>query len=107
MIVLVGKVVEEKCSWTGKLQEVAKHRSVCGFQLVQCTHQNCTVKEQRRRIVDHKKTCKFKMVVCARCHVIMILNDNVLHKKEYCPETWVICPKGCLNLYGMITNMRR
>jgi hypothetical protein len=95
LLVHVGdKGIDNRCGWTGKLQDLTRHRETCPFQQVQCSYENCTEMVQRREIEEHKRTCKFRLVVC-KCRVTLFQTDLANHIENYCPITVVPCPKSC------------
>jgi hypothetical protein len=98
---------ELKCSWTGKLQLLTKHRETCLFQQVQCPHLNCNTKMQRREIDDHEKICKFKMVVCEECRSVLIRHELEKHKEDDCPEILIPCPNKCIFVQGLVIKIKR
>jgi hypothetical protein len=98
---------ELKCSWTGKLQLLTKHRETCPFQQVQCPHAGCITMMQRKAIGDHENTCKFKMVECEECKCVLIRHELEKHKENDCPETLVPCPNKCTNMEELIEKIKR
>jgi hypothetical protein len=99
-------LLEEKCSWTGKLQELTKHRETCPFQQVQCPHENCNTMMQRREIQEHERKCRYRIVACEVCLTELIQHELQHHQDSDCPDALIPCPNKCYS-NRKITKIRR
>jgi hypothetical protein len=84
---------DEKCTWTGKYDELSTHMKQCDFELVPCSNEGCKEKIERREIEQHLQACIHRTTSCKHCNVaikVALMNDHV----NQCPKMKVTCICG-------------
>ena len=81
---------DEKCTWTGKYDELSTHMKQCDFELVACSNEGCKEKIERRELEEHLQACMHRMISCERCNAAIkaaLMNNHV----NECPKVKATC----------------
>lgn len=83
------------CTWSGKLQNLTDHLSLCAYKEVQCPNAGCAIKLLSQNLKEHVEVnCLFKKAACLWCGVSISQAEQQNHKK-ICPRLPLSCPEGC------------
>ena len=88
--------VTEQCSWTGKLNELKVHQTLCAYRLHPCPNAGCRDEFNINQLTEHSdELCKFRTVKCSHCP--NQLQFRLLHNHEQtCNQRPVTCSNaGC------------
>ena len=81
---------DEKCTWTGKYDDLSTHMKQCDFELVACSNDCCKEKIERRELEHHLQACIHRTISCEHCNAAVkaaLMNDHV----NQCPKVKATC----------------
>lgn len=85
----------DECGWKGKCSEWEAHvTNDCQFVVVNCTHNSCTFKDQKRHIQEHETSCYFAPAQCGDCNITLIQGKLGDHHGT-CEFKTISCPLNC------------
>ena len=84
------------CQWTGPLNNLANHNSVCEFVMVRCKF--CSLQLRRCLLAEHIET-HHKSVTCLRCNDSFREDHRKRHDDSYCSKRIVSC-RSCEQKYA-------
>jgi hypothetical protein len=84
----------ESCSWTGCLENIAKHSGECMLATCECPNDGCRKSMSRGDLKAHAETCPAATVHCEHCTVAILRRSTAAHLRS-CPRALVACPNGC------------
>jgi len=84
---------DDKCTWTGKYDQLAAHLNQCDYGIVKCNNNGCTAKVVRCKLMEHSQVCVHRMANCGHCNVDVkaALMLNHLH---HCLKVDIACECG-------------
>jgi hypothetical protein len=80
----------EKCSWTGKYDDLRAHLNVCEYEVIDCSNDGCVDKLERREIETHRQVCNHRIAQCDHCNADIKATAMPDHLQR-CPSIQVTC----------------
>jgi TNF receptor-associated factor 4 len=82
------------CSWTGCLEDIAKHSGECMLATCACPNDGCRKSMSRGDLNAHAETCPAATVKCEHCNASNLRRSVAAHLRS-CPRAPIPCPNGC------------
>ena len=83
----------EKCTWSGKYDDLRAHLDVCEYELIDCSNDGCVDKIERHEIDDHRQVCAHRTIMCGHCNATIKATAMNNHLQQ-CPSIAVTCECG-------------
>ena len=85
---------DDKCTWTGKYDQLAAHLNQCDYGMVKCFNDGCADKVERCKLMVHLSVCVHRMANCDHCNVVVKSAAMLNHLRLQCPKVVVSCECG-------------
>lgn len=96
----------DKCTWTGRYDELAAHLNHCDFEKLVCTNEGCEEIVERHELQDHQRVCMHRTIPCELCAEVTKVSEMAAHL-EICPSVEETCQCGSRGTRLLIAEHKR